>query len=86
MESGIKDFDMSSWQAVYAPKGTPKAIVQKLYTEIAKILKAPDVKDKLGNQLGMEIAAGSPEDLAKLMQKEIPRWAELVKKSGAQPG
>jgi len=86
MESGIKDFDMSSWQAVYAPKGTPKAIVQKLYTEIAKILKAPDVKDKLGNQLGMEIAAGSPDELAKLMQKEIPRWADLVKKSGAQPG
>lgn len=86
MESGIKDFDMSSWQAVYAPKGTPKPVVQKLYTEIAKILKAPDVKDKLGNQLGMEIAAGSPDDLAKLMQSEIPRWAALVKKSGAQPG
>jgi len=86
MESGIKDFDMSSWQAVYAPKGTPKAVVQKLYTEIAKILRTPDVKDKLGTQLGMEIAAGSPDDLAKLMQKEIPRWAELVKKSGAQPG
>jgi tripartite-type tricarboxylate transporter receptor subunit TctC len=86
MESGIKDFDMSSWQAVYAPKGTPKAVVQKLYAEIARILKAPDVKDKLGNQLGMEIAAGSPDDLAKLMQSEIPRWAALVKKSGAQPG
>jgi tripartite-type tricarboxylate transporter receptor subunit TctC len=86
MESGIKDFDMSSWQAVYAPRGTPKPVVQKLYAEIAKILKMPDVREKLGTQLGMEIAAGSPDDLARLMQSEIPRWAELVKKSGAQPG
>ena len=86
MESGIKDFDMSSWQAVYAPKGTPQPIVQKLYAEIAKILKAPDVKDKLTNQLGMEVVAGSPDDLAALMKKEIPRWGELVKKSGATPG
>jgi len=86
MESGIKDFEMSSWQAVYAPKGTPAPIVQKLYTETARILKTPDVKDKLANQLGMEIAAGSPEELAQLMKTEIPRWAALVKKSGATPG
>jgi len=86
MESGIKNFDMSSWQAVYAPRGTPRPIVQKLYGEIAKILRMPDVKDKLGTQLGMEIAAGSPEDLAALMKTEIPRWGELVRKSGATPG
>jgi tripartite-type tricarboxylate transporter receptor subunit TctC len=83
VEAGVPGFEMSSWQAVYAPKGTPKAVVQRLYTEIAKALKQPDVQAKLGGQLGMEIAAGSPEELAALMQKEIPRWAALVKKSGA---
>lgn len=83
MESGVKDFQMSSWQAVYAPKGTPKAIVQRLNTEIVKILNMPDVKEKLGNSLGMEIVASTPEELAAFMAKEIPRWAELVKKSGA---
>jgi len=83
MESGVRDFQMSSWQAVYAPKGTPKAIVQRLNAEIVKILNMPDVKEKLGTTLGMEIVASTPEELATFMAKEIPRWAALVKKSGA---
>jgi tripartite-type tricarboxylate transporter receptor subunit TctC len=83
IESGVPGFEMSSWQAIYAPRGTPKAIVQRLYTEIAKALKLPDVQAKLGGQLGMEVVGGSPEELAALMAREIPRWAALVKKSGA---
>ena len=82
-EAGVKGFEMASWQAVYAPKGLPAPVAQRLSSEITKILQMPDVKDKLTNQLGMEVAAGSPEQLAALMQKEIPRWAELIRKSGA---
>lgn len=83
VEAGVPGFEMSSWQAVYAPKGTPKAIVQRLSAEIAKALRQPDVQAKLHDQLGMDIVAGSPEELAALMAREIPRWAALVKKSGA---
>ena len=83
IESGIPKFEMSSWQAVYAPKGTPKPIVQRLNAEITKILKTPDVIAKLHDQLGMEIIASSPDELAAHMKTEIARWAELVKKSGA---
>jgi len=82
LESGVPGFDMSSWQAIYAPKGTPKAIVQRLHTEIAKALKMPDVQAKLAG-LGMDLVGGTPEELAALMAREIPRWSALVKKSGA---
>ncbi len=84
-EAGVKDFEMSSWQAVYAPKGTPKPIVDKLNGEIVKILKAPDTREKMQDTMGIEVVASSPEELTKLMQSEIPRWTALVKKSGAQP-
>lgn len=83
MEAGVPGFDVSSWQAIYAPKGTPKPIVQRLSQEIQKALKQPDVQEKLGKTMGMEIVAGGPEELAALMAREIPRWAALVKKSGA---
>ena len=86
IESGVAGFDMASWQAVYAPKGTPAPIVQRLNAEIVKILNLPDVRDKLGKQLGMEIVASTPAELAAHMAKEIPRWAALVKKSGASAG
>jgi tripartite-type tricarboxylate transporter receptor subunit TctC len=83
IESGIPGFEMSSWQAVYAPKGTPKPIVQRLNAEIVKALRQPDVQAKLSDQLAMEIVGSTPEELRDFMAKEIPRWAELVKKSGA---
>jgi len=79
IEAGLAGFEMSSWQAVYAPK----AIVQRLHAEIAKALKMPDVQAKLGGQLGMEPVGGTPDELAALMAREIPRWSALVKKSGA---
>jgi tripartite-type tricarboxylate transporter receptor subunit TctC len=82
IESGVPGFDMSSWQAVYAPKGTPPAIVQRLNTEIVKILKSAE-GDKLAKQFGMDIVASTPAELAAHMAKEIPRWAALVRKSGA---
>lgn len=82
-EAGVPGFQMASWQAVYAPKGTPKPIVDRLSQEIAAILKEPDVQEKLGKTMGMELVGSSPEVLRDLMATEIPRWAEVVKKSGA---
>lgn len=83
VEAGVPGFEMASWQAVYAPKGTPKAIVERLHAEIARALQQPDVQAKLHGQLGMDLVGGSPQELAALMAREIPRWAALVKKSGA---
>ncbi|WP_144634329.1 Bug family tripartite tricarboxylate transporter substrate binding protein [Bordetella genomosp. 13] len=82
-EAGVPGFDVASWQAVYAPKGTPKTVVDRLSQEIAAILKEPDVQEKLGRTMGMELVGSTPEQLRDLMAAEIPRWAEVVKKSGA---
>jgi tripartite-type tricarboxylate transporter receptor subunit TctC len=82
-EAGVPGFAMSSWQAVYAPKGTPQPIIQRLNAEIVKILQMGDVREKLAG-LGMEIVGSSPQELADLMSTEIPRWGELVTKSGAR--
>jgi tripartite-type tricarboxylate transporter receptor subunit TctC len=57
--------------------------VQRLNAEIVKALRQPDVQAKLSDQLAMEIVGSTPEELRDFMAKEIPRWAELVKKSGA---
>ncbi|MGS1107408.1 Bug family tripartite tricarboxylate transporter substrate binding protein [Achromobacter anxifer] len=82
-EAGVPGFQMASWQAVYAPKGTPKPILDKLAQEIAVIVKEPDVQEKLGKTMGMELVGSTPEQLRDLMATEIPRWAEVVKRSGA---
>jgi len=65
------------------PKGTPRPIVNRLNAEIVSALKQPDVQAKLHDQLAMELVGSSPEELRDFMAREIPRWAELVKKSGA---
>ncbi|MGO4332153.1 Bug family tripartite tricarboxylate transporter substrate binding protein [Cupriavidus sp. 2TAF22] len=82
-EAGVPGFEMVSWQALYAPHGTPKDIVQRLNAEVVRALKQPAVQQRMTQQLGMEVVGSSPAELATFMSKEIPRWAELVKKSGA---
>ena len=56
-EAGVKGFEMAAWQAVYAPKGTPKPIVDRLNTEIVKILKAAGLREKMEKTNGMEVVA-----------------------------
>ncbi|WP_354683824.1 tripartite tricarboxylate transporter substrate binding protein [Cupriavidus necator] len=83
-EAGVSGFEMVSWQALYAPRGTPKEVVQRLNAEVVRALKQPAVQQRLTQQLGMEIVGSTPGELSALMDKEIPRWAALVKKSGAR--
>jgi tripartite-type tricarboxylate transporter receptor subunit TctC len=82
-EAGLPGFEMVSWQALYAPHGTPPDIVQRLNAEVVRALQQPEVRKKMTEQLGMEVVGSSSAELTAFMDKEIPRWAELVKKSGA---
>jgi len=82
-ESGLLGYELSSWQAVFAPAGTPPAIVERLYTEIAKILKLPDVSKRLSD-LGLDLSGMPPAQLAALVKADVPRLGKVVRDSGAK--
>lgn len=82
-EAGLPALDLVSWQAVYAPKGTPREVVERLNAEIVKALQTPELKSKLETQFGMDVIGSTPQELAALMHKDIPRLGALVRKTGA---
>jgi tripartite-type tricarboxylate transporter receptor subunit TctC len=82
-ESGLAGYEVGSWQGVFAPAGTPPAIVKRLNAEIVKIINMPDVKEKLIG-LGAEPVGNTSEEFAALVKTEVVKWAEVVKKSGAK--
>jgi len=82
-ESGFTGFEATSWFALLAPAGTPAPVVRKLHAETVKALAAPDLRAKFA-ELGMDIVAGSPEQLAAIIRADIPKWAKVIKDSGAK--
>lgn len=82
IESGLSGFDVTSWQAVAAPKGTPKDIINKLQADIARGFRAPDLAQRFTDQ-GFEIVVNTPEQASAFFKAEIERWAKVVKASGA---
>lgn len=83
-EAGVPGWEVVSWQAVFAPAGTPKPIVQRLNAEIAGIMKTPDVQARLA-EMGVEVGGGPPEQLAEFQKAEIAKWAKVVKVAGVKP-
>ena len=81
-ELGLKGFDVSSWQGILAPAGTPKPIVDRLYQETAKALKMPDVIERLGTQGGNELVGSSPQQFAALIKEEILKYGKVIKEAG----
>ena len=82
-ESGLPGYDISSWQAVFAPAGTPAPIVERLYTEIARILKTPDIQKRL-TDLGLNVSEATPAQLTALIKADVPRLGKIVKDTGAR--
>lgn len=82
-EAGLAGFDITSWQALFAPAGVPKDIIGRLHAETAKALKAPDVAKRL-EELGLDPGGMTPEELAALVRSDIPRLGKIVRDSGAK--
>jgi tripartite-type tricarboxylate transporter receptor subunit TctC len=82
-ESGLPGFEASSWFALYAPKGTPAEITNKLNAEVRKALEGEDLKKRFA-ELGGEIRPMSPAELMAYTRDEHAKWAQVVKASGAR--
>lgn len=82
-EAGVPGYEMGSWYGLLAPAGTPREVVMRLNVEMAKILKLPDVKQRL-DALGFEVLVSTPEEYGAFTKNEIEKWAKVVKASGAR--
>ena len=78
----IPGFEVALWNGLLAPSGTPPAAVARLAAETAAALRSADLRNKLAEQ-GSEPAPSTPEEFARFIRAEIPRWTEVVRLSGA---
>lgn len=82
VESGFPAMTVGSWQGVFAPKGTPRDIVKKLYAVVIKVMEDANVKKRLGDG-GVEVVVSrSPEDFGAFVKSENGRWAKVIKEAG----
>lgn len=83
IESGYPGLALGFWAGLWAPAGTPDAIVRRLNQAVNDVLRAPDMKASL-DKLGLEPVIQTPEEFGKFIVSELPRWAEIVKVSGVK--
>jgi tripartite-type tricarboxylate transporter receptor subunit TctC len=84
-EQGVPGFEVTAWNALYAPHGTPKDIIDRVNAEVVKILAMPEVHNRL-LQLGFEPTSGTPEQLAAFEKQERAKWGPLIKAAGLKAG
>jgi tripartite-type tricarboxylate transporter receptor subunit TctC len=80
-ELGLPDYEVDSWVAVFAPAKTPEPIVARMYKELARVVHLPEVKQKLIEQ-SADPVGGTPQELARIVNAELKRWAEVIAKAG----
>lgn len=84
-ELGVKDMDFASWSGLLAPKGTPKAIVDRLSAEVQKIVRTPEMQERLKGMDHTPVGSG-PAEFAKLIGDDYARWQRVVKETGFKIG
>ncbi|MEO7727496.1 MAG: tripartite tricarboxylate transporter substrate binding protein [Burkholderiales bacterium] len=82
-ESGVFRYDANAWFGVFAPAGTPDAVIARVHTEISRIVKVPAIRDRF-LALGAEPVGSTPEQFAAFYRAEVLKWDKVVRESGAQ--
>ena len=79
-ESGLPGFEAVTWFGFEVPTATPRDVIDRLNTEIGKVLAMPEVKEKLAQQ-GIDVGGGTPEQFGAYMRDEFAKWGRLVRDS-----
>ena len=82
-EQGYKDFVLGNWVGIVTPIGTPKPVIDKIYAEVARQMKLPEVAEKVVQQ-GFDVSVSAPDDFGKRIKAEIARFGKAVRESGAR--
>ena len=82
-EAGLPNLVVYSWNGVFAPIGTPNALVNRVSSDIVAILKMPDVADRLSD-LGLDPTGGTPDEFREIIKADLQRWAKIIKDSGIE--
>ena len=83
-ELGFPGYEISSWQGVFAPAGTPKDVVAKINGELVRMLNVPEVRRRI-SQEGADPVGSTPDAFATRVKNEITKWTKVIKTSGIQP-
>ena len=83
-ESGYANFDVSSWQGIVVPAGTPKAVIQRLNRDLVKVLSTPEMKERFA-QYSAVTAASTPEQFSSYIKEENARWQKVAIDAGVKP-
>jgi tripartite-type tricarboxylate transporter receptor subunit TctC len=82
LAEAVPGFDVVSWYGLFAPNGTPRAIILKVNADVKKVLALPEIRDRLAGE-GAEVAPSTPEEFAQLIKSDMGKWSRVVKLSGA---
>jgi len=82
-ESGVPDHETVAWYGLFAPAGTPTTILSRLAGEVARLAKTPEIRDALAAH-GAEGVGDTPEIFAAILNRDVVRWGEIVRKTGAR--
>ncbi len=83
IEAGVPDYEVVAWYGMFAPHGTPRAVITRVSAETARILNLPDVRERLSAE-GAEVSANTPEQFTAYVKSEMAKWSWVVQKSGAR--
>ena len=83
-EAGVPGYNADAWYGMFAPRGTPRPIVEKLFAVLSQSLRAPERQDKLNAQ-GVEAAGSTPAEFSAFIKAETVKWTKVVKESGVKP-